>query len=270
MAKRTPNRLLTDAFREIKNTRSRFVSLLVLSALAVCFLAGLRATEPDMKRSADRYFDEQRLMDLHILSTLGLTDADAGALAAVEVVEAVEPAYTIDAVLRFGENEIVVKGLSYQEGGLNAPHLEEGRLPERADECLVEPDLLSENGLFIGDTITLDTGSGTYEDALAGENFTIVGTADSPLYVGVDRGSSSLGTGQVSAFVLLPAEAFTMESYTDIYVTLDGAAGLLCYDDAYTDLVEQIQDELEPFARERADLREAEVIGEANEKLDDA
>ena len=270
MAKRTPNRLLTDAFREIKNTRSRFVSLLVLSALAVCFLAGLRATEPDMKRSADRYFDEQRLMDLHILSTLGLTDADAVALAAVEGVETVEPAYTIDAMLRFGENEIVVKGLSYQEGGLNAPHLEEGRLPERADECLVEPDLLSENGLFIGDTITLDTGSGTYEGALAGENFTIVGTADSPLYVGVDRGSSSLGTGQVSAFVLLPAEAFTMESYTDIYVTLDGAAGLLCYDDAYTDLVEQMQDELEPFARERADLREAEVIGEANEKLADA
>ena len=270
MAKRTPNRLLTDAFREIKNTRSRFVSLLVLSALAVCFLAGLRATEPDMKRSADWYFDEQRLMDLHILSTLGLTDADAVALAAVEGVEAVEPAYTIDAMLRFGENEIVVKGLSYQEGGLNAPHLEEGRLPERADECLVEPDLLSENGLFIGDTITLDTGSGTYEDALAGENFTIVGTADSPLYVGVDRGSSSLGTGQVSAFVLLPAEAFTMESYTDIYVTLDGAAGLLCYDDAYTDLIERMQDELEPFARERADLREAEVIGEANEKLADA
>ena len=270
MAKRTPNQLLTDAFREIKNTRSRFVSLLVLSALAVCFLAGLRATEPDMKRSADRYFDEQRLMDLHILSTLGLTDADAVALAAVEGVETVEPAYTIDAMLRFGENEIVVKGLSYQEGGLNAPHLEEGRLPERADECLVEPDLLSENGLFIGDTITLDTGSGTYEDALAGENFTIVGTADSPLYVGVDRGSSSLGTGQVSAFVLLSAEAFTMESYTDIYVTLDGAAGLLCYDDAYTDLVEQMQDELEPFARERADLREAEVIGEANEKLADA
>ena len=270
MAKRTPNRLLTDAFREIKNTRSRFVSLLVLSALAVCFLAGLRATEPDMKRSADWYFDEQRLMDLHILSTLGLTDADTGALAAVEGVEAVEPAYTIDAMLRHGDKEIIVKGLSYQEGGLNAPHLVEGRLPERADECLVEPDLLSENGLFIGDTITLDTGSGTYEDALAGENFTIVGTADSPLYVGVDRGSSSLGTGQVSAFVLLPAEAFTMESYTDIYVTLDGAAGLLCYDDAYTDLVEQMQDELEPFARERADLREAEVIGEANEKLADA
>ena len=36
------NRLITDLLREIKNTRSRFVSLLVLSSLAVCFLSGLR------------------------------------------------------------------------------------------------------------------------------------------------------------------------------------------------------------------------------------
>lgn len=42
--KRAPNRLLTDAVREIVRTRSRFLSLMVLSALAVCFLAGLRAT----------------------------------------------------------------------------------------------------------------------------------------------------------------------------------------------------------------------------------
>ena len=75
------NRLITDLLREIKNTRSRFVSLLVLSSLAVCFLSGLRATEPDMKRSADRYFDQQRLMDLHIVSTLGVTEEDVSALA---------------------------------------------------------------------------------------------------------------------------------------------------------------------------------------------
>ena len=81
MAKRTPNRLLTDAFREIRHTRSRFVSLMVLSALAVCFLAGLRATAPDMKKSADSYFDQQNLMDLRIVSTLGLTEEDAAALA---------------------------------------------------------------------------------------------------------------------------------------------------------------------------------------------
>ena len=51
--KKAPSRLLTDAVREVRNTRSRFLSLLVLSALAVCFLAGLRATAPDMKETGD-------------------------------------------------------------------------------------------------------------------------------------------------------------------------------------------------------------------------
>ena len=74
------NRIMTDALREIRHTRSRFLSLLVLSALSVCFLAGLRATAPDMKNSADLYFDQQRLMDLRITSTLGLTEEDAAAL----------------------------------------------------------------------------------------------------------------------------------------------------------------------------------------------
>ena len=72
-----PNRLLTDTFREIKNTRSRFVSIMVLSILAVCFLAGLRASAPVMKRSADSYLDEQKLMDLRIVGTLGITEEDA-------------------------------------------------------------------------------------------------------------------------------------------------------------------------------------------------
>lgn len=62
--KHTPNRLLTDTLREIKNTRSRFISIMILSALAVCFLAGLRVTEPDMKNSVDQCLDAQRLMDL--------------------------------------------------------------------------------------------------------------------------------------------------------------------------------------------------------------
>ena len=78
--KKAPSRLLTDAVREVRNTRSRFLSLLVLSALAVCFLAGLRATAPDMKLSADRYFDQQALMDMRVVSTLGLTEEDVAAL----------------------------------------------------------------------------------------------------------------------------------------------------------------------------------------------
>ena len=265
------NRIITDALREIRNTFSRFLSLLVLSALAVCFLAGLRATAPDMKKSADLYFDQQNLMDLHVLSTLGLTDEDAEALAQQPCVAAVERAYTVDAVVHLTDNDYIVKVLSFTEDpGINAPRLVEGRLPQNARECLVEPLLLEETGLQLGDTLTLDTGDGDYADALQTETFTIVGTADSPLYVGTDRGTSSLGTGKVSAFVLLPLSAFSMETYTDFYLLAEGAESLLCYDDAYTDRIDSLTDNLEAFADQRARLRGEEVIGEANEQLAEA
>ena len=158
--KRKPNRLLTDTVREIRHTFTRFLSLLILSALAVCFLAGLRAAAPDMKLSADQYFDQQKLMDLHILSSLGLTEGDIKALAAQPDILAAQGSYSIDAILTLDARDLVVKVISYEEGSeINVPALQKGRLPQAADECLVEPLLLEETGLSIGDTITLDTGT---------------------------------------------------------------------------------------------------------------
>ncbi len=265
------NRILTDTMREIRHTFSRFLSLLVLSALAVCFLAGLRATAPDMKMSADRYFDQQRLMDLHILSTLGLTEGDVDALAAQPGVLQAQGAWSVDAIAGLEDSEYIVKVLSYsEEDAINAPALQEGRMPEHAGECLAEPLLMREAGLSIGDTLTLDTGTGTYEDALSVTEVTIVGVADSPLYLGIERGSSTLGTGKVAAYLMMPESAFTMETYTDIYLLMEGGAELLTYSDEYDDLMDGYIDQLEPLGEERARLRGDEVRDEADEALADA
>lgn len=70
------NRLWTDAFREIAHTKKKFISLLIMNFLAVGFLAGLRMTAPDMKHSLDVYYDEQNLMDVRIVFTLGLAQEE--------------------------------------------------------------------------------------------------------------------------------------------------------------------------------------------------
>ena len=267
--KRVPNRLLTDTLREIKNTRSRFLSILVLSALAVCFLAGLRVTEPDMKNSVDRYLDAQRLMDLRVVSTLGLTQEDVDVLSRQEGVALAQGAYTVDATVKVSDKDSTVKVLSFTEE-INIPDLQEGRLPENAGECLVEPRFLQETGLSVGDKITLDTGTGDYEDALVQSEFTIVGSANSPLYLGVERGSSTLGTGKVSYFILLPMESFDMETYTDAYLLFDGAAELMTYSDAYEDLVQGYSDQLEPLSKERAQLRGDSIRDDAQAEIDKA
>ncbi|MEG2421083.1 MAG: FtsX-like permease family protein, partial [Oscillospiraceae bacterium] len=264
------NKLLLDALREVRHTYSRFLSILVLAALAVAFLAGLRATQPDMEWTVDRYFDRQKLMDVRVVSTLGLTPEDITALDAEEGVAAAEGAWTVDAMIAAGDKEHVVKLHSLSKNGLNAPVLREGRLPEDVSECVTEERFLQASGLKLGDRVTMNTGDGAFEEALVRQEFTIVGVADSPLYLfDAQRGTSSLGTGRVSAFFLLEEEAFDMD-FTDAYLLLDGADTLVCYSDAYDNMAEDAMDGLEPLGDVRAPLRREELVATANEKLDDA
>lgn len=260
------NRILTDALREVRRTRGRFLSLFLLSALAVAFLAGLRSTAPDMEAAADRYFDACQLMDLRVLSTLGLTDEDLAWLSHVDGVSYVEGAYSVDAVIHGTERELVVKVHSLTEG-VNRPRLRSGRLPAGPGECAVEPALLDALGLELGDSIVLDTGDGDYADALDDTPRTIVGVVDSPLYISQERGTSTLGTGKAEAFLLLPPSAFDLDTYTEAWLLADGAAGLLCYGDGYEALLDGLTERVEALGEARAGLRKDQVLREAMGEL---
>lgn len=258
------NRLTTDALREVKNTFSRFLSILVLSALAVAFLAGLRATAPDMEYTADVYYDRTRLMDGYALSTLGITDEDLSALAAADGVETVEGVRTLDATAT--DRIVGVRSMPEQ---LNLLEVVEGRLPQAADECVTEQLLLTELGLELGDTLTLTLEEGD-EDALARTSYTVVGTIICPLYVGSDRGTTSLGSGSLDGIVFVPGENLTADYYSVAYFTGTGLAGLDSYSDEYEDAMEALVDSLEPLGDQRAQLRYDSLVGDARAELDDA
>ena len=147
------NAMQKDFWREIKHTRSRFFSIMILVALSVAFLSGLKATAPDMKRTGDDYLDSLHLADIQVLSTLGLTDEDIAALRAQDKVEDAEGEYVIDAFASSDSLDAVVKVLSLTGRGINEVLLRGGRMPERADECVVEENMLSLMSISIGDTI---------------------------------------------------------------------------------------------------------------------
>ena len=258
------NRLTTDALREVKNTFSRFLSILVLSALAVAFLAGLRATAPDMEYTADVYYDRTHLMDGYALSTLGITEEDLAALAAADGVETVEGVRTVDAT---ATDRIV--GIRSMPEQLNLLEVVEGRLPQAADECVTEQLLLTELGLELGDTLTITLEEGD-EDALERTSYTVVGTVICPLYVGNDRGTTSLGNGSLDGIVFVPGENLTADYYSIAYFTGTGLAGLDSYSDDYEDAMESLVDSLEPLGDERAQLRYDSLVGDARAELDDA
>ena len=258
-----------DFRREIGHTKSRFFSIMILVALSVAFLSGLKATAPDMKKTGDNYLDSLHLADIQVLSTLGLTEDDIDALRAQDGIENAEGEYVIDAFADSGSAEAVVKVLSLSDQGINDVLLREGRMPARADECVVEENMLELLDISIGDTITLEPDS-KLDDALAGEEYTVVGTIRSPVYISVDGGTSTIGSGTVKAYLYLPREAFTLDYYTAAYARVSGAAEMTAFYDEYDDYIDSVIDALEPFGDERAALRHDSLVAEATEKLDDA
>lgn len=263
------NAMRKDFWREIQHTRSRFFSIMILVALSVAFLSGLKATAPDMKRTGDDYLDSLHLADIQVLSTLGLTDDDITSLRAQDKVEDAEGEYVIDAFASSDSLDAVVKVLSLTGRGINEVLLRDGRMPERADECVVEENMLSLMSISIGDTITLTPGD-DLSDALSQNTYTVVGTVRSPVYLAVERGTSTLGSGTVKAYLYLPREAFTLDYYTAAYVRVSGAAEMTAFYSDYDDYIDAVIDELEPFGDARAQLRHDDLVDEATEKLDDA
>ena len=263
------NAMQKDFWREIQHTRSRFFSIMILVALSVAFLSGLKATAPDMKKTGDDYLDSLHLADIQVLSTLGLTDEDIAALRAQDKVEDAEGEYVIDAFASSDSLDAVVKVLSLTGRGINEVLLRDGRMPERADECVVEENMLSLMSISIGDTITLTPGD-DLSDALAQDTYTVVGTVRSPVYLAVERGTSTLGSGTVKAYLYLPREAFTLDYYTAAYVRVSGAAEMTAFYSDYDDYIDTVIDELEPFGDARSQLRHDDLVDEATEKLDDA
>ena len=248
----------------------RFVSIFFIVALGVAFYSGIRASEPSMRFTADQYFDDSKLMDLKVMGTMGLTKADIKAIGKVSGIEAVEGGYSKDVLCPVGDNEKVVHMLSMQKN-FNQVSVVKGRLPEKAGECLVDEDFLSYTDLKVGDTVTFHSGDGeALTDSLVTDTYKIVGIGNSPLYISFGRGSSTIGNGEISGFVVVDKASFDMDVYTEAYVKVSGAEEKTAFTDEYNNLSDAAKEAVSAIEEERCAVRKQEIVDEANEKLADS
>ncbi len=261
--------LRKELFREIRGSATRFLSIFVMVALGCMFLVGLRSAAPDMRKTSDEYFDGQNFMDIQIMSTLGLTDDDIAAFAQTQGVETAEGGWALDAILSLKESDRVVKTISLSPAGINAPVLVSGRLPEASNECAVEEKLLTYFDISVGDQVTITPGD-QYADALKDNTFTITGVVQSPLYISIERGTSTLGDGSVDEYVLLPEDSFQLDYYTLCNVTAVGAKAMDAYSAEYEDCIDELGDRLTEVAEQRGEIRYESLVADAQSQVDDA
>ena len=255
-----PRALLKDALAEIRHSFGRFMSILLIVALGVAFFAGIKASAPDMKYSADYYFDKYDTQDIQVFSTLGLTKEDVDEIKKISGVKAVQALYTQDVVTRIGSSEQVFKLFSMPEKpAMNEIRLVEGRLPEKPGECLIEADSIQSElrGTFaLGDTITIETGTDEkISDTLRTDKYKVVGKGFIPRYISYEKGSATIGSGMVNNFMFVPEADIKADYYTEIDVTVDGAKELNAYEQAYFDKTDPVVDKIEAIADKQIEVR---------------
>ncbi|WP_040214432.1 ABC transporter permease [Clostridium polynesiense] len=273
------NSLIKDTFREIKGSLSRFLAIFAIVALGVAFFSGVKATGPNMKATGDRYFDEYRFMDIHLLSTLGFTDKDVEAVKNLQETQGVFPTYSMDGLVNIENKDQGIKVFalpldkldSKDEDFINRPRLIEGRLPEKSGEAVVEKGKILSNGLSIGDKIKIKSGTDKdIEESLKTNEFTIVGVVESPYYISYERGRTSIGNGKISAYIMIPQEDFNIPAYTDIFITSNNARKEASYSEEYKNIINPVKDKLEALGDERKEIRYEEIMAEAQKELSKA
>lgn len=256
-----------DFWMEIKKTKARFISIFCIVSLGVAFFSGIQASSPDMRLSGDAYYTENKMMDLKVVGTLGLTENDVDALKKIEGVEWAEGAWATDVLCGEANAQKVlhVESINKDVNGLTVT---EGRLPEKSGECFLDVTFAQGMGYEIGDQ--MEFREDTEDPFLKKRTYTVTGVGRTPLYISFNRGNTTLGSGEVNGFAYVLPEDFDQEIYTQIYIRAHGANQVTSYTDAYDTLVEKLQQNVEGIQKERCLIRYEDVMSEAEEKLADA
>ena len=259
--------LRKEFWMEIRKSKSRFISILLIVALGVAFFSGIQASSPDMRYSGDAYYDESSLMDIKVVGTMGLTSDDVSSIESIDGIESAEGAWSTDVMCGEGQKQKVLHIESINDT-VNKLDVQEGRLPEKSGEIFLDSTFASSNEYKVGDKVALREEGDS--PVLVTTEYTVVGTGRSPLYISFNRGNTTLGTGEVNGFGYVLPEDFDQEIYTQIYVTVHGAKGLTSYTDGYENLIAKIKDRVENIADDRCQIRLAAVKADAQEKINDA
>lgn len=266
--------LLKDTIKEIIHTRKRFLSILLIVLLGVGFFAGIKATSPDMKETIDKYFDTENVMDIQVMSNVGLALDDIDELKKIENIEDLEAAYYTDAIINTGKQEVVVR-LESLTKYVNKLEIVEGRLPEDENECVVESKFLTDTNHKVGDKLTIEVENNINteiepQNLLKQEEVTIVGSVKSPLYISRDRGTSKIGSGKISYYMYVPIENFNTDIRTVVYITVEGSKELKTYEQEYEDYLQTVKEEIEKISEQRKAIRYNELYYDLNQKIQTA
>ncbi|RCT87898.1 ABC transporter permease, partial [Enterococcus faecium] len=253
---------LKAGFREIRQSKGRFIAIILIVMLGTLLFVGVKTAGPVMQKTMDHYVGTAGLSDLQIVSTGGLTQKDIAQAEKIPdaKVETGKQIYYSNT----GKNE-VIQIFSYNKNNKqNKLQLTDGKLPEKPNQLVLD-EKAEDEGYKIGDIYQIDS------DELKEKEYTITGFVRSPLFINnLERGYANVGNGSVDYFVYLPESVFKTDIYSVLYLDFTNVKNLNTYSKAYKDKMEQNQEKAEKYLQDRPEERLEELKKSANEELEPA
>lgn len=260
------SKMVKTTIREIKGSFGRYMAILAIVMLGVGLFTGLKATTPAMLATQSAYLTEQNFFDFRLLSTVGFSKESADTLKELDEIADAEGAISADALCTMDETSNIYKFHTIPQQ-INQLVLTAGRMPEQADECLLDSSMYGEESIGSQITVTDDNDEDTLE-MFKNRTFTAVGVVRTPYYINLERGTTSIGDGKVGAFLYVPHKAFDCDYFTEIYVT--ASEKYEAYTDEYENYIDSITDAVEEKTELLAQSRYEELLSTAQEKISDA
>ncbi len=257
-----------NQWREVWKTMGRFLSILSIVALGVGFFSGLKVTKNAMIDTADAYLREYAMYDEKLMTTIGIDETDVSAIAKMDGISAAEGSVSMDVLTTLDTGESYVVAAHSITSEVNRLKITAGRMPIADNECLGDARMLPRSAigsrLLISDQNDKDT-----LDAFTYDAYTIVGLTDSTTYLNMERGTSKLAGGKITAFVYLPLGGFSTDYFTELYVKYSDATGKI-FTDAYDHAVAKMEAPLKAQMKLLATARYNDIISDAKTKISDA
>lgn len=261
------NAMRKNLRQSIFRSFGRYIAIVAIIALGAGLFTGLLLTKADMVATAQLFTDQQNMFDLRLVCSYGWTQEYVEAFARMEGVQDAEGLLYLDLIAQTGENadDAVYRFYSLPET-VNQVALRGGRMPQAADECLADGLHGGEN--VLGKTVVISENNDQDSlDAVRCKSFTIVGYVASPLYMDLNRGTTTVGSGSLANYYYIPAQAFDVDYYTEIHITIPGDYEI--YTEEYNDALEDAADAIKPEAERLAQSRFQDIRGEAEEAYQD-
>lgn len=245
-----------DIRRTIFRNKKRFCSILIITALGVMMLSGLKAACDDLRYSADQFYDAQQVFDIQIVSTMGLDEDDLAALRKADGIGRAEGVYreTVYTSVKGSSQNTDVQTLG---GQLNTPYLLKGRLPENEKEIAVSKTYADDSGKTIGDTIRF------HEPSQIRSTYTISAIVQDPSDLNNKDGAASFRSISASRYVcFIREDGISIPAYTAAYVQVKGSRDMASYSDEYEALIKRTKETLEQDVKQQQEDRRYDELVE--------